>query len=171
MRKMDSLKPVTGLGKWITLAGLVLATTALAQSEQWLEYHTSAEGRAYHQMELTTNPPPGVALPKLNAPPWFARWQTPMDPAGGRWLCLDRTRKSGPYDRLYIDSNGNGRLDDKTPVQARLDSYNAIFSAGPRCVQGRGRADYLSSRVPVLSIRKESRAIAGLVRPAGMKAW
>ena len=50
-----------------------------------------------------------------------------MDPSGDRWLCLDRTRKSGPYDQLYIDSNGNGRLDDETPVPARVDSYSAIF--------------------------------------------
>jgi hypothetical protein len=115
---------------------MVLAGTAFAQTEQWLEYHTSAEGRAYHQMELTTNPPPGIALPKLNASPYFARWSTPMDPAGGRWLCFDRTRKSGPYDRLYIDSNGNGRLDDKTPVQARLDSYFAFFPPAPVVFKG-----------------------------------
>jgi hypothetical protein len=113
-------------GKLI-LAGMVLAGTAFAQSEQWLEYHTGNDGRAYHRMELTNDPPPGVALPKLNASPFFARWLTPMDPAGGRWLCLDRTRKSGPYDRLFIDSNGNGRLDDEAPRQARLDSYNAYF--------------------------------------------
>ncbi len=87
-------------------------------------------------MALTTNPPPGVALPKLNAPPYFARWTTPMDPAGGRWLCFDRTRKSGPYDRLFIDSNGNGRLDDKTPVQARLDSNNAYFPPAPVVFKG-----------------------------------
>ena len=76
----------------LILTAMALAGTALAQSEQWLEYHTSNDGRAYHQMELTTNPPPGIALPKLNARPYFARWLTPMDPAGGRWLCLDRTR-------------------------------------------------------------------------------
>ena len=120
----------------LILAGLVLAGTAFAQSEQWLEYHTGTEGRAYHQLELTTNPPPGVALPKLNAPPYFARWATPMDPAGGRWLCLDRTRKSGPYDRLYLDRNGNGRLDDETPVPARLDSYNASFPPVPVVFKG-----------------------------------
>jgi hypothetical protein len=136
MQKMDSLKPVQRLGKWAIFAGLALATTALAQPEQWLEYHTSTEGRAYHQMELTTNPPLGIALPKLNASPCFARWLTPMDPTGGRWLCLDRTRKSGPYDRLFIDSNGNGRLDDKTPLQARLDSYNAYFPPVPVVFKG-----------------------------------
>jgi len=115
------------LSKQLFLAGMVLAGAAFAQSEQWLEYHTGAEGRAYQQVELTTNPPPGVALPKFNAPPYFARWLTPMDPAGGRWLCLDRTRKSGPYDRLFFDNNGNGRLDDKSPLPARLDSSFAYF--------------------------------------------
>ena len=113
----------------LILMALVVAGTALAQSEQWLEYHTSNDGRAYERLKLTTNAPPGVALPRLNAPPWFARWETPMDPTGGRWLCLDRTHKSGPYDLLYIDADGNGRFDDKAPVQGRLDSYNANFPA------------------------------------------
>ena len=120
----------------LILMAMALAGTALAQSEQWLEYHTSNEGRGYHQLQLTTNPPPGIALPKLSARPWFARWTTPMDPAGGRWLCLDRTRKSGPYDRLFIDTTGNGRLDDKTPVKGRLDTYNASFPATPVVFKG-----------------------------------
>jgi hypothetical protein len=122
--------------KVLILAGMVLAGAAFAQSEQWLEYHTGTEARAYQTMKLTTNAPPGVALPKLNAPPWFARWLTPMDPAGGRWLCFDRTRKSGPYDRLFIDSTGNGRLDDKTPIQARLDSFSAMFPPTPLVFKG-----------------------------------
>jgi hypothetical protein len=120
----------------LILTSMLLAGTAIAQPEQWLEYHTSNDGRAYHQLKLTTNAPPGMALPKLNARPWFARWETPMDPAGGRWLCLDRTRKSGPYDRLYLDTTGNGRLDDKTPIKARLDSYNATFPATPVVFKG-----------------------------------
>ncbi len=120
----------------LMLAGMLVAASAWAQSEQWLEYHTSNDPRAYHSMQLTTNPPPGVALPKLNATPYFARWETPMDPAGGRWLCFDRSRKSGPYDRLFIDSTGNGRLDDKTPVPARLDSNEALFPATPLVFKG-----------------------------------
>lgn len=112
----------------IVVGGMFLASTAFAQPEQWLQYHINREGRAYHSLELTTNPPPNVALPRLNAQPYFARWITPMDPSGGRWLCLDRRRKSGPYDRLFFDSNGNGRLDDKSPVSAsRIDQYNAFF--------------------------------------------
>jgi hypothetical protein len=120
----------------LTLIGLLAAATAWAQSEQWLTYNTGNDARSYHPIQLTTNPPPGVALPKLNATPYFARWETPMDATGGRWLCFDRTRQSGPYDRLYIDSTGNGRLDDKTPVQAQLDSYNAFFPATPVTFKG-----------------------------------
>lgn len=113
---------------WVIVAGVFLARTVVAQPEQWLQYHTSPEGRASRWMELSTNPPPDVVLPTLNAKPCFARWVTPLDPAGGRWLCLDRTRKSGPYDRLFIDSNGNGRLDDETPLKAnRTDQYYGYF--------------------------------------------
>ncbi len=112
------------------LAGLALAATALAQPEQWLQYHTSPDGRASRWLDLTTNAPPGVALPKLGAQPYFARWQTPLDPSGGRWLCFDRSRRSGPYDRVYFDSTGNGRLDDKTPVSApRVDSSVTMFNS------------------------------------------
>jgi hypothetical protein len=124
------------LATQLILAGMVLADAAFAQSEQWLEYHTGAEPRAYHLLKVNTNPPPGIALPKLNSSPCFARWLSPMDPAGGRWLCFDRTRQSGPYDRLYIDSTGNGRLDDKTPIQARLESYSAIFPPTPLLFKG-----------------------------------
>jgi hypothetical protein len=113
-------------------AGLaVLAATAFAahaQKEQWLQYHVSQEGRGYRYLDLTTNPPPNVALPKLNAQPFFAKWTTPMDPAGARWLCFDRTRKSGPYDRVFYDSTGNGKLEEKSAVTAKnVDQYNAMF--------------------------------------------
>lgn len=115
---------------WAALVAVGLATTASAQQEQWLEYHTSQEAKAYRWLEITTNAPAGVALPKLNASPLFARWTTPMDPAGGRWLCLDRVRKSGIYDRLFIDSNGNGRLDDDPPVDTQQRTENtAEFNA------------------------------------------
>jgi len=115
--------------RWTTCAAvLAFATIACGQPEQWLEYHSSREGRGYRWLELTTNPPPNVALPKLNAQPYFARWTTPLDPAGGRWLCFDRTRKAGPCDRLFFDRSGNGRLDDDPPVEAaRRDEYAAHF--------------------------------------------
>lgn len=125
------------LSTTLSLAGMLLAGSALAQSEQWLEYHTSSEARSYNGIQLTTNAPQGVTLPKLISPqPYFAYWKTPMDPSGGRWLCFDRTRKSGPYDLLYIDSNGNGRLDDEKPFPARLESYSAYFPTTPVVFKG-----------------------------------
>jgi len=109
------------------LAGMFLANAALAQPEQWLQYHTSREGRCYNWLKLTTNRPPDVALPKLGAKPFFAHWTTGLDPKG-RWLCFDRSRKSGPYDRVFIDSTGNGRLDDKSAASAtRTDPNGAFF--------------------------------------------
>jgi hypothetical protein len=113
--------------KTFILAGMVFAVSAFAQTEQWLEYHTGSEHRSVQSLKLTSDAPPGVALPKVNASPYFVRWATPMDPSGGRWICLDRSRKSGPYDRLYIDSTGNGRLDDKTPIKGSADANSATF--------------------------------------------
>jgi hypothetical protein len=120
------MKLFTKLAKWSALA-VMMATTVLAQKEQWLDYHIDREGRGYRNLTLTTSPPPDMKLPKLNAKPYFAHWTTPLDPAG-RWLCLDRTKKSGLYDRVYFDTTGNGRLDDKTPVGTwRSDQYSAFF--------------------------------------------
>ena len=121
------MKQLTQSIKWAVLAALALATTALAQKEQWLDYHVSTEGRGYLYLNLTTNPPPNVKLPKLGDQAFFAHWSTPLDPAG-RWLCLDRTKKAGLCDRVYFDSTGNGRLDDKTPVGlAHSDQYTSYF--------------------------------------------
>ena len=121
----------------ITLAGMLLAASARAQNEQWLQYHTDSQIRSPKLINVTTNPPSGVALPKLNAAPYFARWITPMDPAGGRWLCLDRSRKSGPYDRLYIDSNGNGGWTTKHPSRRQSNPPCPHSQRRAWCSRGR----------------------------------
>lgn len=121
------MKQFMRMVKWAALATMALATTASAQKEQWLDYHVDRDGRGYRHLDLTTNPPPNVKLPQLTSQPYFAHWTTPLDPAG-RWLCLDRTKKSGLYDRVYFDTTGNGRLDDKSPVgTSRVDQYTANF--------------------------------------------
>jgi hypothetical protein len=122
------MKLFTTMVRWSGLVAMMAAALpALGQKEQWLDYHVSREGRGYRYLTLTTNPPPNVKLPKFNAQPYFVQWTSPMDPAG-RWLCLDRTRKSGLYDRVYFDTTGDGRLDDKTPVStAHSDQYSASF--------------------------------------------
>src|SRR5512135_210404 len=91
--------------------GMALATSAYAQKEQWLQYHTSREGRGYRWLELTATAPTNVTLPKFKSKPYFTLWKSPLDQGPGRWVAVDRTRSSGPYDKLYIDTKGDGKLD------------------------------------------------------------
>jgi len=79
-------------------------------SEQWLEYHTGTEGRAYPPDGTDDQSAAGVVLPKLNAPPYFARWLTPMDPAVAAGSVSIARASPGLMTRLFIDRNGNGRL-------------------------------------------------------------
>jgi hypothetical protein len=74
------MKPLGKFNALALLAGMFLANAALAQPEQWLQYHIEREGRSAHWLELTTNRPPNVALPKLGAKPLFAHWTTGLDP-------------------------------------------------------------------------------------------
>ncbi len=111
------------------LVAAAIASAASAEPEQWLQYHRSNSQEGYRWLELTTNAPTGVTLPKLGTQPFFARWATPLDAKGGRWICFDSTRKYGPPNRLYLDGNGNDRLDDEPPLDARqLDSSSASFA-------------------------------------------
>jgi len=48
-----------------TLVAALFTLTARAQPEQWLEYHTGTEPKGYRWLDLSTNPPPKVTLPKL----------------------------------------------------------------------------------------------------------
>jgi hypothetical protein len=109
------------------MLAMAVASTASAQKEQWLEYHVDREGKGFRYLNLSTNVPAGVKLPQFSGQPYFAHWDTPLDKKG-RWLALDRTKRSGLYDRVYMDTTGNGRLDDKTPVGTqRMDQYSAYF--------------------------------------------
>ena len=97
-----------------------------AEDAQWLAYRTSSQpgqfGVASRWQDLAFAPgrPEGVELPDFTgADPVFAKWQTPMVKACFLWVALDRSRKDGPYDRLYIDSNTDGSLADERPIEPR----------------------------------------------------
>jgi hypothetical protein len=113
---------------------LVLATSAEAQDEQWLQYHFEREayriigGRSSSQT-VTSDKPQDVKLPEFKTKQqFFAEWQTPMVKSGKLWIALDRTSEKGKWDRLFIDSNVNGRLDDENAVTAyRTEQYSTYF--------------------------------------------
>lgn len=103
---------------------LVLASTAGAQDEQWLQYHTEREaqqiiGGMSSSRTVTSNKPQDVKLPEFKTKQqFFIEWATPMVKSGRLWIALDRTSEQGQWDRLFIDSNGNGHLDDEDAVTA-----------------------------------------------------
>jgi hypothetical protein len=113
----------------------ILVSQVSAQQEQWLQYHSSREagqilGEVRSQrMELSTEQPEGVKLPQFKGQKqFFVKWPTPMVKSGCLWIALDRTHEQGPYDLLYIDSNGNGTLDDETVESSyRMDQRSAYF--------------------------------------------
>ena len=112
-----------------------LAVAAEAKEEQWLRYRSAREARqilgniGLQQVELSNDRPVGVKLPQFEAEsPLFGKLFTPMIESGQIWISLDRSQKDGPYDRLFIDSNGDGHLKDETVVVAyRTERYRSNF--------------------------------------------
>jgi len=129
MRKRIYIQLAVGIGL------LILVSQVPAQQEQWLQYHSSREAGqilgevGLQTIELSAQQPADVKMPQFKGQnQLFAKWPTPMVKSGHLWIALDRTHKQGPYDLLYIDSNGNGGLDDEIAVTAyRTDQRNAYF--------------------------------------------
>jgi hypothetical protein len=118
-----------GVSRWrmilVLLGALVWASIAAGQ-EQWLTYHAGSTAQpswlamTMRELEVQPAPPAGLALPTgMAGEPIFAVWKTPLAPAGQLWLAVGRSKADGPYDRLVIDANANGRLDDEQPATAR----------------------------------------------------
>lgn len=114
---------------------LVLTLTAGAQDEQWLQYHSEREaqqiiGGMSSSRTVTSNKPQDVKLPEFKTKQqFFLEWATPMVKSGRLWIALDRTSEQGKWDRLFIDSNCNGHLDDEDAVTAyRTDTLKIRHS-------------------------------------------
>ena len=122
---------------WLTLgiSLLVLTSAVRAQDEQWLQYHSEREAQRIigdmgtSTLQVLSSKPQGVELPQFKAQQqFFAQWSTPMVESGQLWIALDRTQKQGQWDRLFIDSNVNGHLNDETAITAyRTDQYYTYF--------------------------------------------
>ncbi|MHC4459797.1 MAG: hypothetical protein ACYS30_00040 [Planctomycetota bacterium] len=131
----------------INCVTVLLASPAGAQDRQLLEYRSAREARktigsvATKYLKPTEESPQGVELPKFEyRTPLFLRWNTPMVKAGGLSIALDRSDTSSVYDLLFIDSDGDGNLDDETAVTAyKTDRQHAYF--GPVKVIFEGKDD------------------------------
>jgi len=114
---------------------LVLISAAWAEDEQWLQYCSARQtGEILGYMSswgvnLSGEKPKGVELPVFECnEPLFGQWHSPMAKNGQLWIALDRKGKSGPYTRLFIDSNGDGQFKDETAVTAyRIEQNQSYF--------------------------------------------
>jgi hypothetical protein len=105
--------------------------TTNASDQQWLRYRSGQNVRQIlgnigsQQIKLSEEKPAKVGLPEFEADnPLFGQWLTPMVESGRIWLALDRSEKDGPYDLLFIDSNGDGHLEDESVVTAYQKERN-----------------------------------------------
>lgn len=122
---------------WLTvgISLLILTTTGEAQDEQWLQYHSDREARqtlgdmGTLVLNATSDKPQGVELPEFKAQQqFFVQWSTPMVESGRLWIALDRTSEQGPWDRLFMDSNADGNLDDEEAATPhRTSQYYTYF--------------------------------------------
>ena len=104
---------------------LFIASFARGQEVNRLQYYSAFEAHnliydmGRQSTPLSPQRPPGVELPNFrNDRPLFGRWITPRVKEGHLWIALDRSLKDGPYDRMFIDTNGDGSIKDETVVTA-----------------------------------------------------
>lgn len=123
---------------WLITAIFFGTGTFLRAEVQWLNYHTSERARdivggssQFNRPEEQA--PADVKLPELQTDnPIFIKWDTAMDPAGFRWVVFDRKHKYGLYDIVYIDSDGDGALDDEQDIEGRqTNQYEVEFGGVP----------------------------------------
>src|SRR5512146_1238184 len=96
----------------ILVLGAALASVAMAQTEQWLQYHSANEIRqmipdtGYQYLQNPVSRPENVKVPAFKSDrPLFWEWKTTMVPSGRMWMAFDKSNPKGDYDRLYLDAN------------------------------------------------------------------
>ena len=119
---------------------LVSCAAVLPAETFWLRYRYDKNASEYLNASSqyvnlnNSKKPEGIALPDFNcAEPLFAKWQTPMDKQGFRWIALDKTPNMRLYDVVYIDTDGDGSLADETPIKRNsFENYHCFM--GPAAV-------------------------------------
>lgn len=106
----------------------ILTSLAPAQDVQWLQYRSVSEASSVirdiglQMLSPAEEKPAGVKLPAFTGSGQvFAKWSTPMVEAGYLWMAVDSTKK------LFIDSNGNGHLDDETGIDPYRSAQDAAY--------------------------------------------
>ncbi len=123
----------------ILLLAILLTVTSLglAQIDLSLNYHYGQEAedilqsRSLYGCDLSDRPN-DVKFPAFTASdPIFANWSVPTAAGGTLWLALDRSASDQPYDRLYVDADGDGDLSDEQPIHSQGKDNNNWDDFGP----------------------------------------
>jgi len=128
----------------VAIGLIVFASAARAQDEQWLQYHSRREALRFSGAirtaapRMRTDKPRGVELPQFTSrQQLFTQWSTPMVASGRLHIALDQTSDRGRWDRLFIDSDGDGHLSDETAVAAyRTERHYTHFGPVKVVFQG-----------------------------------
>jgi hypothetical protein len=106
----------------------ILASVAPAQEVQWLQYRSASEASSVvrdiglQSLAPVGEKPAGVTLPEFTGSGQvFAKWSTPMVEAGYLWIAVDGRNK------LFIDSNGNGHLDDEIAIEPYRSAQDSAY--------------------------------------------
>ena len=127
----------------MAVVGLLLLQSLLIASPQWLQYRTSDRARdivgsSRGSTSRFLETPSELKLPEMGTDsPKFVKWNTVMDEKGFRWIVLDKKHKYGLCDTLYIDSDGDGQLDDEQKYEGRqTNQYEVEFGQVPVYFEG-----------------------------------
>lgn len=120
---------------------LVSAAGISPGQEQWLAYRSSANPESVtgplsgRSEKVLDQAPEDLALPTFQADkPLFFRWPAKRPVGSGQeaasvsvWFAVDRSRKTGPHDLLYVDSNLDGSLADEKPLKATETQFESDY--------------------------------------------
>ena len=106
------------------LAAALLFSPGRGAEEQCLRYVSPADAAGADlpsvELALLEAAPEGLELPiDIPSDALFARWQTPMAKAGYVGLALTKSKSSGGYDTIYVDSDADGSLANEPPSATR----------------------------------------------------
>jgi len=85
------------------------------------------EGKGFQSIEMSAYRPQGLKTPVLQTHgALFGKWLSSAVRGGYRWIMIDRMHSHGQHDRLYIDTDGDGHLNDEQALIAHRCSQPAV---------------------------------------------
>ena len=116
---------------------LTMTSLGIAQIDQQLNYHYGQgandflKNRVLYGCSLSDRPT-DVNFPAFTASdPLFATWSIPDIAGEALWLALDRSSPDQPYDRLFVDADGDGDWSDEQPLQPNGNENNNWVDFSP----------------------------------------